>query len=216
MPANSSLIQHVILHHFSWLLLTSCRNWTPWSARRRPRFAAAGDAAALEAARIEFLGAKSGRLKAVQKGLGQVDKADKPAAGKRFNEVKQAIEAAYEAADAAAGRRGGSGGRRPAVRSHGARRPSAAGPSAPDHADDRRVEGDHGPAGVQRGRRAGSGRPLAQLRGAEHPARASRPRPAGKLLSRADRGQGSGVRSRVEVHERHELVDVSCPLTPVP
>ena len=69
-------------------------------------FAAAGDAAALEAARIEFLGAKSGRLKAVQKGLGQVDKADKPAAGKRFNEVKQAIEAAYEAADAAAGRRG--------------------------------------------------------------------------------------------------------------
>lgn len=62
-------------------------------------FAAAGDAAALEAARIEFLGAKSGRLKAVQKGLGTVDKADKPAAGKRFNEVKQAIEAANEAAN---------------------------------------------------------------------------------------------------------------------
>ena len=61
-------------------------------------FAAAGDAAALEAARIEFLGAKSGRLKAIQKGLGGVDKADKPAAGKRFNEVKQEIEAAQEAA----------------------------------------------------------------------------------------------------------------------
>jgi phenylalanyl-tRNA synthetase alpha chain len=61
-------------------------------------FAAAGDATALEAARVEFLGAKSGRLKAVQKGLGQVDKADKPAAGKRFNEVKQSIEAAQEAA----------------------------------------------------------------------------------------------------------------------
>jgi phenylalanyl-tRNA synthetase alpha chain len=59
-------------------------------------FDAAGDAAALEAARVEFLGAKSGRLKAVQKGLGQVDKADRPAAGKRFNEVKQAIEAAFE------------------------------------------------------------------------------------------------------------------------
>ena len=41
-------------------------------------FDAAGDAAALEAARIEFLGVKSGRLKAVQKGLGAVDKADKP------------------------------------------------------------------------------------------------------------------------------------------
>ena len=45
-------------------------------------------------------GAKSGRLKAVQKGLGSVDKADKPAAGKRFNEVKQSIEAAYETATA--------------------------------------------------------------------------------------------------------------------
>jgi len=61
-------------------------------------FGAAGDAAALEAARVEFLGAKSGRLKTAQKGLGTVDKADKPAAGKRFNEVKQAIEAAHDAA----------------------------------------------------------------------------------------------------------------------
>ncbi len=61
-------------------------------------FEAAGDAAALEAARVQFLGAKSGRLKTVQKGLGAVDKADKPAAGKRFNEVKQAIEAAQETA----------------------------------------------------------------------------------------------------------------------
>jgi phenylalanyl-tRNA synthetase alpha chain len=66
-------------------------------------FAAAGDAAALETARIEFLGAKSGRLKAVQKGLGQVDKADKPAAGKRFNEVKQEIEVAFNAASAQLG-----------------------------------------------------------------------------------------------------------------
>ncbi len=61
-------------------------------------FAAASNAAELEAARIEFLGAKSGRLKAVQKGLGLVDKADKPAAGKRFNEVKQQIDAAFTAA----------------------------------------------------------------------------------------------------------------------
>lgn len=63
-------------------------------------FAAAADKASLEAARIEFLGAKSGRLKDVQKGLGKVDGPDKPAAGKRFNEVKQALEAAYAAADA--------------------------------------------------------------------------------------------------------------------
>ena len=54
----------------------------------------AADQAALEAARVEFLGAKSGRLKAAQKGLGSVASADKPAAGKRFNEVKQLLEAA--------------------------------------------------------------------------------------------------------------------------
>ncbi|MEN6457852.1 MAG: phenylalanine--tRNA ligase subunit alpha [Thermoguttaceae bacterium] len=64
----------------------------------RAAFDAALDTASVEAARVEFLGARSGRLKAVQKGLGQVDKADKPAAGKRFNEVKQGIEAAFEAA----------------------------------------------------------------------------------------------------------------------
>jgi phenylalanyl-tRNA synthetase alpha chain len=57
-------------------------------------FAGAADAAALESARVEFLGAKSGRLKAIQKGLGTVAGADKPAAGKRFNEVKQRLEAA--------------------------------------------------------------------------------------------------------------------------
>ena len=60
--------------------------------------AAAADAEAVEAARIEFLGAKSGRLKAVQKGLGTVDKADKPAAGLRFNAVKEQLEAALEEA----------------------------------------------------------------------------------------------------------------------
>lgn len=63
-------------------------------------FSSAADAGALEAARIEFLGAKSGRLREAQKGLGAVDKEDKPAAGKHFNEVKQAIEAAQEAAEA--------------------------------------------------------------------------------------------------------------------
>jgi phenylalanyl-tRNA synthetase alpha chain len=60
-------------------------------------FAAAGDTAALEAARIEFIGSK-GKLKAIQKGLGKVDKADKPAAGKRLNEVKQAIQEAFATA----------------------------------------------------------------------------------------------------------------------
>lgn len=62
--------------------------------------AAASGAADLEAARVEFAGAKSGRLKQVQQGLGKLAGADKPAAGKRFNEVKQRIEAALSAAQA--------------------------------------------------------------------------------------------------------------------
>ena len=61
-------------------------------------FASVADSAALEAARVDFTGAKSGKLKAAQQGLGKVDKADKPAAGKKFNEVKTAVEAALEAA----------------------------------------------------------------------------------------------------------------------
>jgi phenylalanyl-tRNA synthetase alpha chain len=61
-------------------------------------FAAAVDPSALEAARIEFLGAKNGRLKNVQKGLAGVEKSDKPAAGKRFNEVKEALDTAFVAA----------------------------------------------------------------------------------------------------------------------
>lgn len=61
-------------------------------------FQAALDPVTLEAARVEFLGAKSGRLKAVQKQLGPLDAADKPAAGQRFNLAKQAVEAAFQAA----------------------------------------------------------------------------------------------------------------------
>ncbi len=56
------------------------------------------DSDSLEAARVEFLGAKQGRLKAVQKQMGQVDKADRPAAGKRLNAVKGQVEAAFEQA----------------------------------------------------------------------------------------------------------------------
>ncbi|MEM9351378.1 MAG: phenylalanine--tRNA ligase subunit alpha [Planctomycetota bacterium] len=61
-------------------------------------FAAAANIDALEEARVEFLGAKAGRLKAVQKGMGKVDKADKPVAGQKLNGVKQAVEAAFEVA----------------------------------------------------------------------------------------------------------------------
>ncbi|QDV72405.1 phenylalanine--tRNA ligase subunit alpha [Botrimarina mediterranea] len=61
-------------------------------------FGNAGDTTALEAARVEFLGAKAGRLKAIQKGLGGLQKADKPAGGQKLNAVKTAVETAFMAA----------------------------------------------------------------------------------------------------------------------
>ena len=70
------------------------------SATALAAFQAAADRETLEAARIEFLGAKSGKLKAAQKLLGAVESADRPTVGKRFNEVKSGIEAAFQAAGA--------------------------------------------------------------------------------------------------------------------
>ena len=61
-------------------------------------FESAHDADALEAARIQFTGAKKGRLKDVQKQMGGVPKEGKKDAGLKFNEVKKAIEAALAAA----------------------------------------------------------------------------------------------------------------------
>jgi phenylalanyl-tRNA synthetase alpha chain len=53
---------------------------------------------AVEAARIEFLGQKQGRLKTAQERLKTLQPAGKRAYGQRFNDVKQALEAALEAA----------------------------------------------------------------------------------------------------------------------
>jgi phenylalanyl-tRNA synthetase alpha chain len=64
---------------------------------------AAGDAAAIETARVEFAGARSGRLKAAQKLLGGLDPNDKPVGGRLFNEVKAAVAALLEAAQAKLG-----------------------------------------------------------------------------------------------------------------
>lgn len=61
-------------------------------------FGAVGDSDSLEAARVEFLGAKQGRLKTVQKQMGRVDADDRRSAGMRFNQVKQQIEAAFQTA----------------------------------------------------------------------------------------------------------------------
>ncbi len=61
-------------------------------------FDAAADETALEDSRVAFLGAKSGKLKTAQRGMGKVDAADKRAAGMRFNEVKNELQTAFDAA----------------------------------------------------------------------------------------------------------------------
>ena len=66
---------------------------------------------ALETIRVEYLGARQGRLKAAQKLMGQVESEDKPVAGKQFNATKQEIEAGLEDAQQ---RLSGSGGSRDA------------------------------------------------------------------------------------------------------
>lgn len=50
----------------------------------------------LEAARIQFLGDRSGQLRALQQALGALPKEDKPSAGKAFNTVKTDVTEAHE------------------------------------------------------------------------------------------------------------------------
>jgi phenylalanyl-tRNA synthetase alpha chain len=54
--------------------------------------AAARTAAELETARVRYLGDVQGLLRALQRELGKLPKADRPSAGRRFNEVKQRVE----------------------------------------------------------------------------------------------------------------------------
>jgi phenylalanyl-tRNA synthetase alpha chain len=63
-------------------------------------FQGAASAEQVEAARIEFLGQKQGRIKAAQERLKALDPAGKKAYGQRFNGVKKAIEEAWDAAKA--------------------------------------------------------------------------------------------------------------------
>ncbi|MDR0882601.1 MAG: phenylalanine--tRNA ligase subunit alpha [Candidatus Adiutrix sp.] len=69
-------------------------------------FQAAPSAGALEAARIEFLGAK-GRLAELMKALGALPKEERPEAGSAANAARQAITAAHQAAAAALERQAG-------------------------------------------------------------------------------------------------------------
>lgn len=50
------------------------------------------DAQQLEAERVRLIGAKSGRFKAVEKLMGGLDKTERPAGGKRLNEVRDLVK----------------------------------------------------------------------------------------------------------------------------
>lgn len=67
-------------------------------------FQTAADARAVEAARVQFLGARGGRLKALQKALGCIPAADRPAAGRQFNQARQQIQSAFREAQQRASR----------------------------------------------------------------------------------------------------------------
>ena len=69
------------------------------AAAAEQTFAAAQDHEAFEAARVKYVGARSGEMKALQKQLGGLAKEDKPAAGKTLNETKARIDAALAAAE---------------------------------------------------------------------------------------------------------------------
>lgn len=62
-------------------------------------FQSASDVDALEAARIEFLGQKKGRLRDAQNLMGSVAKEDRRSAGMRLNECKGNIQTAFESAN---------------------------------------------------------------------------------------------------------------------
>jgi phenylalanyl-tRNA synthetase alpha chain len=64
-------------------------------------FREARSAADLEAVRIEFLGQKHGKIKGAQERLKSIEPAGRKAYGRRFNAVKQALEAAWEQAKTA-------------------------------------------------------------------------------------------------------------------
>ncbi|GIW97510.1 MAG: hypothetical protein KatS3mg111_0843 [Pirellulaceae bacterium] len=74
-------------------------------------FAQAQDADSVEQTRVEFLGARSGKLKELQKQMGGLPKEARKTAGMKFNETKQRVQRAFDQAQqrlasSSAGRRG--------------------------------------------------------------------------------------------------------------
>jgi phenylalanyl-tRNA synthetase alpha chain len=61
-------------------------------------FAGANSAETFEAARVQFVGARSGQMKTLQKQMGALASDARPDAGKKLNEVKSRIQAALDSA----------------------------------------------------------------------------------------------------------------------
>ena len=59
-----------------------------------------GDVEGLEELRVRFTGAKNGQLKSIQKMMGSLQADERPAAGKRFNEVRDAVQLSLDEATA--------------------------------------------------------------------------------------------------------------------
>ena len=65
-------------------------------AQAQAEIASAGDAAALDAARIKYFG-RQGLFSQIGEGMKSVSKEERPAVGRRLNEVRQGLTAAFEA-----------------------------------------------------------------------------------------------------------------------
>ncbi|MDA1081597.1 MAG: phenylalanine--tRNA ligase subunit alpha [Gemmatimonadetes bacterium] len=81
---------NLTLHDFTALLAS-------FEAEAAPAMTGAASADALDAVRATYLGRAHGWLKDLSAKLGQLEKADRGAAGKAFNEVRLRVEAALEA-----------------------------------------------------------------------------------------------------------------------
>ncbi len=63
-------------------------------------FGSAHDAASVEQARVQYVGARSGQMKSLQKEMGALAPSDRPIGGKKLNEVKDRIQLALDSAQA--------------------------------------------------------------------------------------------------------------------
>lgn len=70
------------------------------AAEAEQSLASVADVAGLEELRVRFVGAKNGQLKSIQKMLGSIPVDEKPAAGKQFNEARDRVQSALDAAQA--------------------------------------------------------------------------------------------------------------------